>query len=409
MILFVFTELMIRLIIFLFTVALIELYSFSAIKTIFNSRIKILYTILNSLIYLILIFQIFFFYDGNFNKFFSYNLTLIFILFISKSIVISILFFEDIFRIISIILNKFSISKKTNFSRRRFVSKLGLALGSIPIPFMTHGVLIGRYNFKVIKHIIHFEDLPENFDGFKITHVSDFHCGSLENKKKIEYGVNLINEQKSDLILFTGDFVNNTYKEIIPWKKLFSRLNAKKGKFSVLGNHDYGDYFRWSSENEKRKNFKNLKDIQKQMGFNLLLNDSVYVSIGSQKIGLIGVENWGDGFKKKGDINKAISKLKKDDFKILMSHDPTHWEKIIINHKNKFHLTLSGHTHGMQFGIEIPGLIKWSPVKYRYKYWAGIYKNKSQFINVNRGFGVLGFPGRVGIWPEISVIELRKG
>ena len=163
--------------------------------------------------------------------------------------------------------------------------------------------------------------MPENFDGFKITHVSDFHCGSLENKKKIEYGVNLINEQKSDLILFTGDFVKNTYEEIIPWKKLFSRLNAKKGKFSVLGNHDYGDYFRWNSESEKKKNFKNLKDIQKQMGFNLLLNDSVYVSIGGQKIGLIGVENWGDGFKKKGDINKAISKLKEDDFKILMSHD----------------------------------------------------------------------------------------
>ena len=400
---------MVGLIFFLFTVVLIEIYTYSAIKTIFNPKIKTSYFTLNSLIYLILIFQIFFFYDGNFNKFFTYNLTIIFILFISKSIVISILFLEDIFRIISIILNKFSINKKINLSRRKFVSKLGLALGSIPIPFMIHGVLIGRYKFKVMKHLIYFKDLPKNFDGFKITHVSDFHCGSLEDKKKIEYGLNLINEQKSDLILFTGDFVNNTYKEIIPWKKLFSKLSADKGKFSVLGNHDYGDYYRWKSENEKKNNFKNLKDIQKQMGFNLLMNDSIYVNKGNQKIALIGVENWGDGFKKKGDINKAILKLKKNDFKILMSHDPSHWEKIILNHKNKFHLTLSGHTHGMQFGIEIPGLIKWSPVKYRYKYWAGVYKNKSQFINVNRGFGVLGFPGRIGIWPEISVIELRKG
>ena len=144
------------------------------------------------------------------------------------------------------------------------------------------------------------------------------------------------------------------------------------------------------------------------MGFNLLLDDSVYIEKNKQKIALIGVENWGDGFKKKGDIDKAIKKIKKDDFKVLMSHDPSHWEKIIVNHDNHFDLTLSGHTHGMQFGIEIPGFVKWSPVKYRYKYWAGVYSAKNQFINVNRGFGVLGYPGRVGIWPEISVIELKK-
>ena len=399
---------MTRLIIFLFLVIFIELYAYRSIKTIFNSRIKILYIFLNSLIYLVFFIQIFFFYDRNFNLFFSYNLTLIFILFISKSIVMSFLLLEDFFRIILFAFNKVLKHKKTNLSRRSFVSNIALAIGSIPIPFMVHGVLSGRYNFKVIKHVLYFKDLPENFDGFKITHVSDFHCGSLENKKKIGYGINLINEQKSDLILFTGDFVNNTFKEIIPWKNLLSKLKAAKGKFSVLGNHDYGDYFQWKSDSEKKKNFENLKNIQEKMGFNLLMDDSFYISKGDQKIALIGVENWGDGFKKKGDINKAISKIKENDFKVLMSHDPSHWEKIIIDHKNKFHLTLSGHTHGMQFGIEIPGLIKWSPVKYRYKYWAGVYEKKSQYINVNRGFGVLGFPGRIGIWPEISVIELRK-
>ncbi len=399
---------MTRLIIFLFLVIFIELYAYRAIKTIFNSKINILYIFLNSLFYLVFFIQIFFFYDGNFNSFFSYNLTLIFILFISKSIVMSFLLLEDFFRIISFAFNKVLKHKKTNLSRRSFVSNIALAIGSIPIPFMVHGVLNGRYNFKVIKHVLYFKDLPKNFDGFKITHVSDFHCGSLENKKKIGYGINLINEQKSDLILFTGDFVNNTFKEIIPWKNLLSKLKAAKGKFSVLGNHDYGDYFQWKSDSEKKKNFENLKNIQEKMGFNLLMDDSFYISKGDQKIALIGVENWGDGFKKKGDINKAISKIKENDFKVLMSHDPSHWEKIIIDHKNKFHLTLSGHTHGMQFGIEIPGLIKWSPVKYRYKYWAGVYEKKSQYINVNRGFGVLGFPGRIGIWPEISVIELRK-
>ena len=342
-------------------------------------------------------------------SFFSYNFGIFFVLIISKLIIIPFLFIEDISRLFYFLFNKVFKKKKTNLSRRKFVSKTALALSAIPIPIMLHGIVRGRYNFKVIKHTLTFKDLPNEFNGYKLTHVSDFHCGSLENRKKIEYGIDLINQQKSDLILFTGDFVNNTFKEIEPWKGHFSKLKAKDGKFSVLGNHDYGDYYDWGSQDEKEKNFNQLKEIQKKMGFNLLLDESVFIKKNNQKIALIGVENWGDGFKKKGDIDKAIKKINKDDFKILMSHDPSHWEKIIVNHNNHFDLTLSGHTHGMQFGIEIPGFIKWSPVKYRYKYWAGLYSAKNQYINVNRGFGVLGFPGRVGIWPEISVIELKKG
>ncbi|MEL0186799.1 MAG: metallophosphoesterase, partial [Flavobacteriaceae bacterium] len=175
-------------------------------------------------------------------------------------------------------------------SRRKFVSKTALALSAIPIPIMLHGVIHGRYNFKVIKHTLKFKNLPNEFNGYKLTHVSDFHCGSLENRKKIEYGVNLINQQKSDLILFTGDFVNNTFKEIEPWKGHFSKLKAKDGKFSVLGNHDYGDYYDWGSQDEKERNFNQLKEIQKKMGFNLLLDDSVYIEKNKQKIALIGVE-----------------------------------------------------------------------------------------------------------------------
>ena len=369
---------------------------------------KVSYIILNLIIYILLFIQIFFFEYDELGSFFSYNSTLIFILIISKFIIIPFLFVEDISRLFYFLFNKVIKKKKINLSRRKFVSKTALALSAIPIPIMLHGVVRGRYNFKVIKHTLTFKDLPEEFDGYKLTHVSDFHCGSLENRKKIEYGMDLINQQKSDLILFTGDFVNNTFKEIEPWKGHFSKLKAKDGKFSVLGNHDYGDYYDWDSQDEKEKNFNQLKEIQKKMGFNLLLDESVYIKKNNQKIALIGVENWGDGFKKKGDIDKAIKKINKDDFKILMSHDPSHWEKIIVNHNNHFDLTLSGHTHGMQFGIEIPGFIKWSPVKYRYKYWAGLYSAKNQYINVNRGFGVLGFPGRVGIWPEISVIELKK-
>ena len=177
----------------------------------------------------------------------------------------------------------------------------------------------------------------------------------------------------------------------------------------MLGNHDYGDYVDWETEEAKRNNLSDLKNLQKEMGFDLLLNDSRYLQKGEDRIALIGVENWGrGGFKKAGDLKKAVYNINKDDFKILMSHDPSHWEDEVLNDDYHYHFTLSGHTHGMQFGIEIPGWIKWSPVKWRYKYWAGVYKEMGQIINVNRGFGFLGYPGRVGIWPEITVITLKK-
>jgi len=186
-------------------------------------------------------------------------------------------------------------------------------------------------------------------------------------------------------------------------------LSAPHGKYAILGNHDYGDYIKWSSSEEKLKNFENLQFLLKGMGFKVLLNTSEKIKVKNSSISLIGVENWGrGGFKKKGDLDLAIKNINPNDFKILMSHDPSHWEDKVINHKHHIDLTLSGHTHGMQFGIEIPGWIKWSPIQYRYKYWAGIYKEKNQIINVNRGFGFLAYPGRVGIYPEISILELKS-
>ena len=193
------------------------------------------------------------------------------------------------------------------------------------------------------------------------------------------------------------------------WKELFSNLSAKEGIFSVLGNHDYGDYVRWNSEEEKLKNLNKLKKIQSEMGWNLLLNENFYLKRKNQKIAIVGVENWGEnGFKQAGDLDAACKNINVSDFKILLSHDPSHWKSRVKKDDRNFQLTLSGHTHGMQFGIEIPGWIKWSPVKYRYENWAGIYEEKGRFINVNRGFGFLGYPGRVGIWPEITVIKLKK-
>lgn len=293
-------------------------------------------------------------------------------------------------------------------SRRRFVSLIGMGVAAIPFAGMIYGMLWGRYNYRVVKHTLYFDDLPEAFDGYRVVHISDIHSGSFDNAEKVQYGIDMINAQQGDVIFFTGDLVNNKAEEMRPWIAHFKQLHAKDGVYSVLGNHDYGDYVQWDSPDEKAKNLETLKQIHQQLGFCLLNNESVFLSRGQQRIAVVGVENWGQGFIKKGNLKQALSQVDKKDFKILLSHDPTHWQYEVLKDPNFIHLTLSGHTHGMQFGIEIPGVIKWSPAGWRYKYWGGVYKEKDRYINVNRGFGYLAFPGRVGMPPEITVIELKK-
>lgn len=293
-------------------------------------------------------------------------------------------------------------------SRRRFVSLIGMGVAAIPFAGMIYGMLWGRYNYRVVKHTLYFDDLPEAFDGYRVVHISDIHSGSFDNAEKVQYGIDMINAQHADVIFFTGDLVNNKAEEMRPWIAHFKQLHAKDGVYSVLGNHDYGDYVQWDSPDEKAKNLETLKQIHQQLGFCLLNNESVFLSRGQQRIAVVGVENWGQGFIKKGNLKQALSQVDKKDFKILLSHDPTHWQYEVLRDPNFIHLTLSGHTHGMQFGIEIPGVIKWSPAGWRYKYWGGVYKEKDRYINVNRGFGYLAFPGRVGMPPEITVIELKK-
>ncbi len=395
----------------------IEIYAFQAFKTVYkNSWLTKTYLLLNTLIFLNFFLRVIYVYHNelSYSDQFYGNLSIPFALFFTlvcfKLIIILFLFFEDISRsFLSIINFFFNFSDAKIFERRSFLSKIALLVASIPIPFVLYGIYKGRYNYKVYKYDLIFDDLPEDFDGYQITHISDIHSGSLKNKNNVEYAVKLINEQKSDLILFTGDIINNKSNELIKWKDLLSTMKASDGKFSVLGNHDYGDYVNWNNKQEKEDNFSDLLNFQKQMGFKVLLNENIKIKKGESNISLIGVENWGKGrFKKKGDIDKACIGLNERDFKIVLSHDPSHWDKILIDHKTHFHLTLSGHTHGMQFGIEIPGWVKWSPAKWAYRQWAGLYNEKNQFLNVNRGFGVLGFPGRVGIPPEISVITLKK-
>ena len=332
-------------------------------------------------------------------------------LLIFQLLVSVILLAEDVFRIPQALYSFLKrVPEQTQFipSRRKIISQIALGLASIPFASLLYGMYRGKYNYKVLSYNLEFEDLPDAFDGFKITQISDIHSGSFDNQTKVQYGVDLVNQQKSDLVLFTGDLVNNRADEIKPWIKIFNKIKAEFGVFSILGNHDYGDYMRWESPAAKRKNMEDLYDAHNEMGWDLLLNESRFIEKDGERLAIIGVENWGSGFKKAGDLNKALNKVSEKDFKILLTHDPSHWEAQVIPHPFKIHLTLSGHTHGMQFGIEIPGVIKWSPAKWRYKQWAGLYSENKQYLNVNRGFGYLAYPGRVGMWPEVSVITLSK-
>ncbi|WP_405202897.1 metallophosphoesterase [Dokdonia sp. LLG6352-1] len=403
---------MLRLIFFIAFIIALDIYAYQAFRFLVKGRWgTILYFLITLFIIGGMIYQ---FSTGgrrNMSPLTQFFIVSFVILIVCKLVIIATMFGEDIFRLIKGGLNKLTGNTQGGAipSRRKFVSQIALGLAAIPFASILYGVIKGRYNFKVLKYTLSFDDLPEAFDGYKITQISDVHSGSFDNAEKLDYAIDLINEQASDAILFTGDMVNNEAAEMEPWKETFARLKARDGKFSVLGNHDYGDYIDWPTQEAKIANLDRLKEIQKEMEFKLLLNEHHYIEKDGQRLAIVGVENWGEGgFKKAGDLNKAISGLAQDDFKILMSHDPSHWEYEVKDHPEHFHLTLSGHTHGMQFGIEIPGWFKWSPVKWRYKYWAGIYEDAKQYINVNRGFGYLAFPGRVGIWPEITVIELKK-
>lgn len=404
---------MIRWIIFISIYLLIDIYAFQAFRTVTkNAWVQWIYFIVSIGLLGLFVYQV---SGGIHGKqltiFRMYSFGFFLSIFIPKLLIIVFMFGEDIIRMAVGLFSKFGGSDEGFYvaSRRKFISSIALGIAAIPFTSLLYGMYRGKYNYQVLKYVLEFDDLPDSFDGYTITQISDVHSGSFDNERKVAYGIDLINEQKSDVILFTGDLVNDRAEEMIPWKSHFAKLKAQDGVYSVLGNHDYGDYADWPTEAAKKENLESLKQIQAEMGWKLLLNEHVDLQKGDEAIKLIGVENWGvAGFKQAGDLDAACEGIQDDAFKILMSHDPSHWTEKVKNDNRHFHLTLSGHTHGMQFGIEIPGLIKWSPVKYRYENWAGIYEEVGKFLNVNRGFGFIGYPGRVGIWPEVSVIELKK-
>ncbi len=337
-------------------------------------------------------------------------------LFVTKLVFAFVLFAEDIYRLAATSYHAYendntgkndSTGESLMPGRRKFISSIGLLMAGIPFASFIYGIARGKYDYTVHRQTLYFDELPEAFDGFTITQLSDIHSGSFDNADAVQRGIELANAQRSDLFVFTGDLINDLASEITPWIPYFKQLKAPFGQYSIMGNHDYGEYVEWNSPAEKAANIEKLKQQHAEMDYRLLLDENVSIEKDGQKIELIGVENWGTGFIQQGDLDKALRGTEKDSFKILLSHDPSHWEEKVKNHPQKIQLTLSGHTHGMQFGIETPA-VKWSPVQYRYPHWAGLKTENSRSLYINRGFGFIGFSGRVGIWPEITVIELRK-
>jgi uncharacterized protein len=294
-------------------------------------------------------------------------------------------------------------------NRRDFIRKTGIIVAALPFLGVFHGVGWGRFRFTVHHSEILFPDLPEAFHGLRIVQLSDAHLGGFYgNREKLEEVVSIIDDIKPDLLLFTGDMVNNFASEMDGWSSIWSRMNAPLGKYAILGNHDYGDYSKWPTRVAKKTNLNAIIRQEEEMGFKVLLNEHVVIERNNQRIYIAGVENWGlPPFKQYGDLQKATTGIPEDGFVVLMSHNPDHWVKK-VNGKTKIPLTLAGHTHGFQFGLEI-GTFKISPVQLIYKYWAGLYKSDNQYLYVNRGLGYLAFPGRVGIWPEITLIEMKRG
>ena len=344
--------------------------------------------------------------------FHEYMLSLFITFFITKLFFIMVLSLGDLGRFIYGIAHGIgNKSNKTNMpffpARRKFISEIAILVAAVPFTGFLYAMIKGKYDYRVHRETLYYDNLPEAFDGFTITQVSDIHSGSFDNTEAVQRGIALANAQKSDLFVFTGDLVNNAAWEIEQYIPDFSKLRAPFGQFSILGNHDYGDYIEWPNDAEKAANLDKLKQHHRELGYRLLLDESVELEKNGQKISLLGVQNWGRGFIQLGNLDKALEGVDKNAFKILLSHDPTHWEEKVRYNPTDIHLTLSGHTHGAQFGVETAGF-RWSPVQYRYLDWAGLVNEKNRYLYVNRGFGFLAFSGRLGIWPEITVITLKR-
>ncbi|MBD8018973.1 metallophosphoesterase [Kaistella pullorum] len=388
---------------------LLEFYVYQAFRTVVsNPWLRTAYWIITILTYAYFIFEVMSFRREDRDHHRVQIVASLFLIFIlPKLFVVFFLFIEDISRFFRYLFTFFAQPETYYPERRKFMSLTGLAIAGVFSILIIDGIAFGKYRHRVRKVKLKIAGLPDVFKGYKIIQISDIHAGSFFNPAKLQPAIDLIKAQDADMVLFTGDMVNNYAQEFEPFVKMFAEIKAKDGKFSVLGNHDYGDYAKWRTQADKDRNIPFLTELQQQAGFELLRNEHRVIQRGEEKIYLLGVENWGiKPFPQYGDLNKAVAGIPVSAVKILMSHDPTHFDEIVKKHPANVQLTLSGHTHGMQFGLDLKN-VRWSPVQYRYKKWADLYESEGKYLYVNRGFGVIGFPGRVGIEPEITLFELQ--
>lgn len=336
------------------------------------------------------------------------------ILYFSKIFGVLTLLIDDIFRAGQWAIGKIFPHKSpeiplgNGITRSAFLSKTSLIAVALPLTTFGIGIASGAHNYRVRRKTIHLPNLPSSFDGIRIGQLSDIHSGSFFSKRGVKKGIDLLLGENPDVVFFTGDLVNDTAGEVADYKDLFSKVKAPLGVYSTLGNHDYGDYKSWENINEKKKNLADLIQIHKEMGWDILLNENRTLRVDGEEIAIIGIENWGAGrFSKYGDLKKAYDGTAEKPVKLLLSHDPSHWDAQVRPQFGDIDVTFAGHTHGFQFGVEI-GNFRWSPSKYIYKQWADLHQEGDQYLYVNRGFGFLGYPGRIGILPEITIIELKK-
>jgi predicted MPP superfamily phosphohydrolase len=339
----------------------------------------------------------------------TYLASTLFIIFASKLVVVLFLLLDDSLRIGKIVLNEANGNAGFDPSRNKFLNQMGLLVAAVPFTAFIYGMVKGAYDYQVKRVTLRFPNLPQAFDGYKMLQISDLHTGSFNSTEPLREAVQLINKQEADLVFFTGDLVNNSAEEVQQHIDTLKEIKARTGVFSVLGNHDYGDYVTWPSAEAKRENLRTLINSHGRMGWQILLNENRIIEKDGEKMAILGVENWGNrvGFPKHGRLDDAYKGAEDSPFKVLLSHDPSHWDGEVNQKYDDIDLTLSGHTHGMQFGVNIPGW-KWSPVQYVYEQWAGLYKKGRQHLYVNTGLGFLGYPGRVGFLPEITVFELKR-
>lgn len=343
----------------------------------------------------------------------TFLMTVVFMHYLSKVVLMLFAFIDDIQRGVRWAVFKFSNpvaeTNTSGITRSEFIAKTGIIVAAAPIISLSWGIISGAHDYRVRRINVPIKGLPRALEGIKIAQISDIHSGSFWNKTAVKGGVEMLLKEKPDLALFTGDLVNNKATEMSEWGSIFSKVEAPLGTYSVFGNHDYGDYTQWESPQAKQKNIADLTSIHKNMGWELLINENRIIEIDGEQLSVIGIENWGAkaNFPKYGKMDVAMMGVPEGSTKVLLSHDPSHWQAEVLPKYLEIDLTLSGHTHGMQFGVEIPGF-KWSPVQYMYDEWAGLYQSKNQYLYVNRGFGYIGYPGRFGILPEITILTLQS-